>query len=101
MSLNKNNLPVEMIEMILVAAGDENHRVMAAVCRQWRAIILAYRARNGMVSLGTEAVERFLERYNLKLTDTEWVSVILPLLCHSVRVGFCFELTFKLYIWYV
>ena len=72
MSLYINNLPVEMIEMILVATGDENHRVMAAVCRQCRAIILAYRARHRMVSLGTEAVQRFLERYNMKLTDTIW-----------------------------
>ena len=72
MSHNKNILPVEMIEMILVAAGDENHRMMAAVCRQWRAIILAYRARHRMVSLRAEAVQRFLERYKLKLTDTNW-----------------------------
>ena len=72
MSLNINNLPVEMIEMILVAAGDENHRVMAAVCRQWRVIIRAYRARHELVALGTEAVQLFLERYKLKLTGTEW-----------------------------
>ena len=71
MSLNKHNLPVEMIEMILVAAGDENHRVTAAVCRRWRCIILAYRGRKGMVSLRTEAVQRFLKRYGLTLTDTD------------------------------
>ena len=49
MSLNINNHPVEMLELILVDAGNEkNHRVMAAVCRQWRGIILAYRARHRM-----------------------------------------------------
>ena len=73
MSHNKNILPVEMTDVILVAAGDENHRLMAAVCRQWRAIILAYRARHRMVSLKKEAVQKFLERYKLKLTETDWL----------------------------
>ena len=73
MLLNINSLPVEMIEMILVAAGDENHRVTAAVCRRWRDIIVAYRARHRIVSLGTEAVQRFLKRYDQTLTDTVWL----------------------------
>jgi hypothetical protein len=63
------NLPTEMIEMILIAAGDENHRLIAAVCWQWREIIVAYRRRHKMVSLETAA---FLRRHELTMTDDEW-----------------------------
>ena len=44
-----HSLPVELMEMILCTfTGNEEHFIHSLVCKQWRAIIHAYRERHGM-----------------------------------------------------
>ena len=44
--MNINNLPIEILEIVLIILDEKWHFILKNVCRKWHHIILSWRIRN-------------------------------------------------------